>query len=52
MSSWTRTIVVPLSIFSAYKPVRHLPPERGIRELFLQAAGNAAVAGAARRAAS
>jgi squalene-hopene/tetraprenyl-beta-curcumene cyclase len=37
MSSWTRTIVVPLSIFSAYKPVRHLPPEKGIAELFLQA---------------
>jgi squalene-hopene/tetraprenyl-beta-curcumene cyclase len=36
MSSWTRTIVVPLSIFSAYRPVRRLPPERGIRELFLE----------------
>jgi squalene-hopene/tetraprenyl-beta-curcumene cyclase len=36
MSSWTRTIVVPLSIFYAHKPVRHLPPEMGIRELFLQ----------------
>lgn len=36
MSSWTRTIVVPLSIFSAYKPVRCLPPERGIRELFVE----------------
>jgi len=35
MSSWTRTIVVPLSIFYAYKPVRRLPPEHGIRELFL-----------------
>ncbi len=35
MSSWTRTIVVPLSIFSACKPVRQLPPERGIRELFV-----------------
>ena len=35
MSSWTRTIVVPLSIFSAYKPVRHLPEELGIAELFL-----------------
>jgi squalene-hopene/tetraprenyl-beta-curcumene cyclase len=34
MSSWTRTIVVPLSIFSACKPVRHLPPEKGIAELF------------------
>jgi squalene-hopene/tetraprenyl-beta-curcumene cyclase len=35
MSSWTRTIVVPLSIFSACKPVRRPPPERGIHELFL-----------------
>jgi squalene-hopene/tetraprenyl-beta-curcumene cyclase len=39
MSSWTRTIVVPLSIFYAYKPVRHLPPELGIAELFLQPQG-------------
>ena len=36
MSSWTRTIVVPLSIFSACKPIRELPPHLGIRELFLQ----------------
>jgi squalene-hopene/tetraprenyl-beta-curcumene cyclase len=36
MSSWTRTIVVPLSIFSATRPVRQLPPEKGIRELFLR----------------
>ena len=35
MSSWTRTIVVPLSIFSAFKPVRQLPAEKGIAELFL-----------------
>ncbi|GAB6164139.1 squalene--hopene cyclase [Thermostilla marina] len=35
MSSWSRTMVVPLSIISARKPVRELPPERGIRELFL-----------------
>jgi squalene-hopene/tetraprenyl-beta-curcumene cyclase len=35
MSSWTRTIVVPLSIFSAYKPVRRLLEKIGIRELFL-----------------
>jgi squalene-hopene/tetraprenyl-beta-curcumene cyclase len=34
MSAWTRTIVVPLSILSALKPVRALPPERGIAELF------------------
>ena len=36
MSSWTRTIVVPLSIFYAHKPVRRVPPEKGIAELFLQ----------------
>ncbi len=36
MSSWTRTIVVPLTIFYAYKPVRRLPPEKGIAELFLE----------------
>lgn len=36
MSSWTRTIVVPLSIFSAHKPVRHLPPDKSIPELFVQ----------------
>ncbi len=34
MSSWTRTIIVPLMIISAYKPVRALPPEMGIAELF------------------
>ena len=36
MSSWTRTIVVPLSIFYAHKPVRKVPPELGISELFLE----------------
>lgn len=36
MSSWTRTIVIPLSIFYAHKPVRRLPEELGIRELFVQ----------------
>jgi squalene-hopene/tetraprenyl-beta-curcumene cyclase len=36
MSSWTRTIVVPLTIFSAYKPLRQLPAELGIAELFVQ----------------
>jgi squalene-hopene/tetraprenyl-beta-curcumene cyclase len=35
MSSWTRTIVVPLSIFYAHKPVRRLPPHLGVPELFL-----------------
>ncbi|HZU35402.1 MAG TPA: prenyltransferase/squalene oxidase repeat-containing protein [Gemmataceae bacterium] len=36
MSSWTRTIVVPLTIFYACKPVRRLPAEKGIAELFLE----------------
>ena len=36
MSSWTRTIVVPLSIFYAHKPVRELTDEQGISELFVQ----------------
>lgn len=35
MSAWTRTIVIPLSIFSAHQPVRRLPEHLGIRELFL-----------------
>jgi squalene-hopene/tetraprenyl-beta-curcumene cyclase len=38
MSSWTRTIIVPLSIFYAHKPMRKLPAERGIAELFLEPA--------------
>jgi len=36
MSSWTRTIVIPLSIFYAFKPVRNLPTNKCIRELFLE----------------
>ncbi|MFO0865515.1 MAG: squalene--hopene cyclase [Gemmataceae bacterium] len=35
MSAWTRTIVVPLSIFSACKPQRSLPKDLGIAELFV-----------------
>ncbi len=35
MSSWSRTIFVPLSIVHAHKPVRHLPESQGICELFL-----------------
>jgi squalene-hopene/tetraprenyl-beta-curcumene cyclase len=34
MSAWTRTIVVPLSIISALKPVRQIAPDLGIAELF------------------
>ena len=36
MSAWTRTMVVPLSILSAMQPVTQVPPECGIRELFLK----------------
>ena len=36
MSSWSRTIVVPLPIMSAHRPVVELDPRFGIRELFLQ----------------
>ena len=36
VSSWSRTIIVPLSIISALRPVRRLEPRLGIRELFLQ----------------
>ena len=34
MSAWTRTIVVPLAIMAYHKPVRTLPAELGIAELF------------------
>ena len=34
MSAWTRTIVVPLSIISALKPVNPVPEHMGIAELF------------------
>ena len=35
VSSWSRTIIVPLSIISAARPVRKIAPRLGIRELFL-----------------
>jgi squalene-hopene/tetraprenyl-beta-curcumene cyclase len=35
MSAWSRTIVVPLAVVNAFRPVRELPPEQGVRELFL-----------------
>jgi squalene-hopene/tetraprenyl-beta-curcumene cyclase len=35
MSSWSRTIFVPLSIVWAYKPIRQLPESMSIHELFL-----------------
>jgi len=35
VSSWSRTIIVPLSIVSALRPAQQVSPELGIRELFL-----------------
>lgn len=35
MSSWSRTILVPLSLLWAFQPFRKLPPEYQIDELFL-----------------
>ena len=34
MSSWSRGMVVPLSIINHFKPVRHLPPDKQLHELF------------------
>ncbi len=36
MSAWSRTIVVPLAVVNAYRPLRDLPESLGIRELFLE----------------
>ncbi|QDU31076.1 Squalene--hopene cyclase [Anatilimnocola aggregata] len=36
MSAWSRTIVVPLAIMWAHRPVRQLAPDRSIGELFLK----------------
>lgn len=36
MSAWSRTIVVPLAIVSAFKPVKPLSEDQCIRELFLE----------------
>ncbi len=35
LSSWSRATVVPLSVVMAAQPVCPLPPEQGVRELFL-----------------
>ena len=47
VSSWSRTMIVPLSIISSFQPVRKLDPRLGIREVFLEA-GELACAIAAR----
>ena len=35
LSSWSRATIVPLSVVMAKQPVCPLPPDRGVRELFL-----------------
>lgn len=40
ISSWSRGIVVPLSILYAKKPIRQLTPEQGIEELFVGGRAN------------
>lgn len=34
VSAWSRTMIMPLSIISSYKPVRQLPEPKGIMELY------------------
>ncbi len=36
VSSWSRTMIVPLSLMWSHRPVRELDPSRGIRELFIR----------------
>lgn len=36
VSYWSRTVIVPLLILNAKRPVCHLDPEEGVRELFLE----------------
>jgi squalene-hopene/tetraprenyl-beta-curcumene cyclase len=40
VSAWSRTILVPLSVMWAFRPVRQLPAGRGIAELFVSDPGN------------
>ncbi|MGC8551352.1 MAG: squalene--hopene cyclase [Phycisphaerae bacterium] len=44
VSAWSRTMILPLAIVSAFRPVRKLAPEQGILELFndIAAANSAA----------
>ena len=41
VSAWSRTMIVPLSLIWAFKPVRTLPQDRGIQELFADCSFNA-----------
>ncbi|MDB5293693.1 MAG: squalene-hopene cyclase [Phycisphaerales bacterium] len=35
VSAWTRTMILPLGIVTCLRGVRHLPPEKGIGELYI-----------------
>lgn len=41
ISSWSRSILVPLSVIYSTKPFKKLPPEQGIDELFVGGRANA-----------
>ncbi len=41
ISSWSRSILVPLAIIYAKKPFKKIPPEQGIDELFVGGRANA-----------
>ncbi|MBW4037695.1 MAG: squalene--hopene cyclase [Acidobacteria bacterium] len=41
ISSWSRGILVPLSVIYAHKPFKKIPPEQGIDELFVGGRANA-----------
>ncbi|MGA2231001.1 MAG: prenyltransferase/squalene oxidase repeat-containing protein [Tepidisphaeraceae bacterium] len=34
VSSWTRVMILPLGIVTTLRPVRQIPPERGMRDLY------------------
>ena len=38
VSAWSRTMIVPLSLIWAFKPIRRLPQDMGIEELFADCA--------------
>jgi squalene-hopene/tetraprenyl-beta-curcumene cyclase len=35
VSAWTRTMILPLGIVTTLRPVRQVPPEKGIAELYI-----------------
>lgn len=36
VSAWTRTMITPLSIVTTHRPIRRLPPDLGIDELYVK----------------